>query len=72
MKKIQLDHAGMFILFLKRFDTAKQCILGIGNIHVPRASKVSDLIPVINEKMKWAPETSLKLYEVGNGAFSPT
>ena len=31
-----------------------------------RASKVGDLIPVINERMRWTPGTPLKLYEVRN------
>ena len=72
MKKIQLDNAGTIMVFLKHFDTTRQSLFGIGKIHMPRASKVSDLIPIINERMRWASGTPLKLYEVTNSAFSPT
>ena len=71
-KKIQLDNAGTIMVFLKHFDTSKQSLFGIGKIHMPRASKVSDLIPIINERMRWASGTPLKLYEVKNEAFSLT
>lgn len=71
-KKIQLDNAGTIMVFLKHFDTTRQSLFGIGKIHMPRASKVSDLIPIINERMRWASGTPLKLYEVMDDAFSPT
>jgi len=69
VKKIQLDNAGTIMVFLKHFDTTRQSLFGIGKIHMPRASKVSDLIPIINERMRWASGTPLKLYEVTNCAF---
>jgi len=59
------------MLFLKHFDTTTQSLLGIGKVHMPRASKVSDLIPIINERMKWASGTSLKFHEVRTDALSP-
>jgi len=70
MKKIQWEDANMVIVFLKHFDTAKQSLSGVGKVYVPNASKVCDLIPIINERMKWAPGTLLKLYEVTNGTVS--
>ena len=57
------DDAGILI-FLKHFDTTKQTLSGFGKILVPRATKVSFLIPIINERMGWASGTPLKLYEV--------
>ena len=69
MKKIQLDNAGTIMIFLKHFDTSRQSLYGIGKIHMPRASKVSDLIPIVNERMRWASGTPLKLYEVRNDPF---
>ena len=72
VKKIQLDNAGTIMIFLKHFDTTRQSLFGIGKIHMPRASKVSDLIPIINERMRWASGTPLKLYEVRNSAFPQT
>jgi len=62
----------MIMVFLKHFDTTKQTLFGVCKIWVPSADKVSDLVPIINEKMKWASETPLKLYEVTNIAFLPT
>lgn len=64
MKKIRWDSAGMVIVFLKHFEITKQSLFGIGKIHIPKDEKVSDLIPIINERMKWAPGTPLELYEV--------
>ncbi|KAF9792792.1 cysteine proteinase [Thelephora terrestris] len=57
------DSAGTIMIFLKHFDTTRQSLYGIGKIHMPRASKVSDLIPIVNERMRWASATPLKLYE---------
>ena len=54
----------MVIVFLKHFEITKQSLFGIGKIHIPKDEKVSDLIPIINERMKWAPGTPLELYEV--------
>jgi len=70
-KKIQLDNAGTIMVFLKHFDTTRQSLFGIGKIHMPRASKVSDLIPIINERMRWASGTPLKLFEVPDSALLP-
>ncbi|KAF8959015.1 hypothetical protein BDZ97DRAFT_1839371 [Flammula alnicola] len=51
------------MIFLKHFDTSKQSLFGIGKVYMARTSKVGDLIPVINERMRWTPGTPLKLYE---------
>ena len=53
------------MVFLKHFDTSKQTLHGVGKSYVPRNSKVGDLFPIINERMRWTPGTPLKLYEVG-------
>ncbi|KAF8201450.1 hypothetical protein BJ912DRAFT_1019409 [Pholiota molesta] len=55
--------AQSIMIFLKHFDTSKQSLFGIGKVYMARNSKVSDLIPVINERMRWTPGTPLKLYE---------
>jgi len=52
------------MVFLKHFDTSKQTLYGAGKVYVPRNSKVQDLHPAINERMRWTPGTPLKLYEV--------
>ncbi|KAF9453207.1 cysteine proteinase [Macrolepiota fuliginosa MF-IS2] len=51
------------MIFLKHFDTSKQSLFGVGKVYVLRNAKVGDLIPVINERMRWTPGTPLKLYE---------
>ncbi|KAJ8502185.1 hypothetical protein ONZ45_g11886 [Pleurotus djamor] len=51
------------MVFLKHFDTTKQSLLGVGKAYMPKNSKVGDLISVINERMRWAPGTPIKLYE---------
>jgi ubiquitin carboxyl-terminal hydrolase 7 len=56
--------AGAIMIFLKHFDTSKQTLFGVGKVYVSRTSKVSDLFPLINERMRWTPGTPLKLYEV--------
>ena len=52
------------MIFLKYFDASKQTIHGVGSVYMPKASKIGDLVPVINEKMHWTYITPLKLYEV--------
>jgi ubiquitin carboxyl-terminal hydrolase 7 len=54
---------GYIMLFLKHFDAGKQTLLGAGRTYVSRASKVGDLAAHVNERMRWAPGTPLKLYE---------
>jgi ubiquitin carboxyl-terminal hydrolase 7 len=54
---------GTIMIFLKHFDTSKQALYGVGKVYVPRNAKVSDLFPLINERMRWTPGTPLKLYE---------
>lgn len=54
---------GSIMIFLKHFDTSKQTLHGVGKVYAQRNAKVSDLIPTINEKMRWTPGTPLKLYE---------
>ncbi|EEB92201.1 hypothetical protein MPER_09324, partial [Moniliophthora perniciosa FA553] len=51
------------MVFLKHFDTSKQTLFGAGKVYMLRTSKVADLVPIINERMRWAPGTALKLYE---------
>ena len=52
------------MIFLKHYDTSKQTLLGAGKVYMPKASKVGDLVSIINERMRWTPGTALKLYEV--------
>lgn len=51
------------MVFLKHFDTSKQTLCGIGKAYIPKTAKVADLVPLINERMRWLPGTPLKLFE---------
>ena len=51
------------MVFLKHFDTSKQALYGIGKVYIQKTAKVADLVPIINERMRWTPGTPLKLYE---------
>ncbi|KAF8907950.1 ICP0-binding domain of ubiquitin-specific protease 7-domain-containing protein [Gymnopilus junonius] len=57
------DPPQSMLIFLKHFDQSKQTLLGVGSIYINRKHKVSTLIPVINQLMRWKPETLLNLYE---------
>lgn len=52
------------MVFLKHFDTYKQTLLGAGKHYMLRTSKVGDLIPIINERMRFPTGTNVNLYEV--------
>lgn len=51
------------MIFLKYFDTSRQTLLGVSRMYVQRQMKVGDLVPTINELMRWPPPTQVKLYE---------
>ena len=60
------------MILLKHFDTTRQTAYGAGKINVQRGCKVRDLIPMINERMKWELDTPLELFEVTIGSSLPT
>ena len=68
-KKIRLS-ARTIVIFLKYFDATRQSLTGSAEIYIRRTSKVRNLIPIINRRMRWPSETLLKLYVVTNGAYS--
>lgn len=51
------------MIFLKWFDCSRQTLTGQGKVFVNRNSKVSELLPYIQEKMGWPSSTPIKLYE---------
>ncbi|WFD43786.1 ubiquitinyl hydrolase 1 [Malassezia psittaci] len=51
------------MIFLKYFDTSRQSLLGVSRMYVQRQMKVADLVPTINELMRWPPTTQVKLFE---------
>lgn len=52
------------MILLKHFNVATQALIGAGSTRVLQGHQVSDLIPILNERMKWPSRTPLKLYEV--------
>lgn len=52
------------MIFLKFFDISRQTLLGVARVYVQRNMKVGDLVPTINELMRWPPTTQIKLFEV--------
>lgn len=59
----EINNPNSIMIFLKYFDVSKQTLLGAGKVYVQKNSKVGDLVPIINERMRWQPTTPLKLYE---------
>ncbi|KAL1974815.1 hypothetical protein VTN31DRAFT_5019 [Thermomyces dupontii] len=51
------------LVFLKHFDVPSQTLSGIGSIIVRKNQTVSELAPIILEKMKWPAGTEFLLYE---------
>lgn len=51
------------MIFLKYFDVSGQTLVGISRMYVQKGMKVGDLVPKINELMRWPPTTQCRLYE---------
>ncbi|KAG8902957.1 hypothetical protein FRB99_003895 [Tulasnella sp. 403] len=56
------QHIRLWVL-VNRQNKTKQTLTGVSKVYVLRTSKVGDLAGVICEKMRWAPQTPIKLYE---------
>lgn len=52
------------LLFLKHFDAEKQTLFGQGHVYIGKHKKISELGPIILERMKWPAGINLRLYEV--------
>ncbi|KAG8763667.1 hypothetical protein FRC11_014280 [Ceratobasidium sp. 423] len=59
----EVNNPNSIMIFLKYFDVSKQILSGVGKVYVQKNSKVGDLMPLINERMRWQPSTPIKLYE---------
>lgn len=46
------------LIFLKYFDASAQTLKGVGHIYVKKQQKVSDMVPLILQVMKWKDGTS--------------
>ena len=58
------DPTAPILLFLKHFDIREQTLKGQGHILVEKHRKISNLGPIILERMGWAPDVNVKLWEV--------
>ncbi len=54
---------GSSMIFLKYFDVSRQTLTGISRVYIQSGQKVGDLVPRINELMRWPPTTVVRLYE---------
>lgn len=55
--------ADAMLIFLKHFDTSRQTLHGVSPMYVRDGMRVGDLVPTINELMRWPPTTQVKLFE---------
>ncbi|CAG9767409.1 unnamed protein product [Ceutorhynchus assimilis] len=51
------------MLFFKMYDPKQKKIHYCGHAYIPVTSKLSDIIPMLNERAGFAPDTELQLYE---------
>ena len=51
------------LLFLKHFDVREQTLKGAGHIFIGKQKKISDLGPLIIERMNWSQGVNLRLFE---------
>ncbi|XP_076275615.1 ubiquitin-specific protease 7 isoform X2 [Rhynchophorus ferrugineus] len=57
------DKEADVMLFFKMYDPKQKKIHYCGHSYVPVTSKLSDIIPLLNERAGFAPDTELLLYE---------
>ena len=61
------------LIFLKHFDAEVQTLTGVGHIYLKKQSKVSDMFPLILQKMGWAEDSNRTEKSLTNGNTpSPT
>jgi ubiquitin carboxyl-terminal hydrolase 7 len=53
------------MVFLKWFDVDRQKMVGQGKVFVNKNWKIADLVPLIQERMKWD-SVPVKLFEVSS------
>jgi hypothetical protein len=51
------------VVFLKYFDPLNQSLRGMNNAYMRMYDKVQEIVPLINEMMKWPAKTELQLFE---------
>lgn len=57
------DSSNSVLIFLKHFDAVAQDLTGVCATYVRKSQKVSELAPIILEKMKWPAGTEFMLFE---------
>lgn len=57
------DSTNSILIFLKHFDAPAQTLTGVGSVYIRKNQKVSELAPVILEKMNWPPGSDFSLFE---------
>lgn len=51
------------LVFLKHFDVKAQTLCGVGHVYVKKQAKVNEIVPQIQEIMKWDKNTNVVLFE---------
>ena len=59
------------LVFLKYFDVEAQSLMGVGHIYVKKQSKVSDMVPMIQQIMGWTNGVPAVSNGLTNGTSSP-
>ena len=59
------------LIFLKHFDADAQTLKGVGHLYLKKHSKVSDMFPLILQRMSWTENSTHLTNGMTNGATSP-
>ena len=59
-----IDKDNDVLLFFKMYDPKGNFISYVGHAHFPCVAKIRDIIPILNKKAGFPPDTPLDLYEV--------
>ena len=60
----QTNNNSPVLIFVKYFDVESQTLKGVGHFYIRRHSKVSDMVPAIQQLMGWPQGTQIPLLEV--------
>jgi ubiquitin carboxyl-terminal hydrolase 7 len=61
--KEHVNNNPYIVVFLKYFDPLNQSLRGLHHIYMRKNDKVQEIVPLINEMMKWPVKTELQLFE---------
>lgn len=62
-KQEHLGNNPWIVVFLKCFDPMSQTLRGLTHVYMRKNDKVQEIVPLINDIMKWPAKTELQLFE---------